>query len=184
MLSVQNSETWALSQANPKTKPIPPKRASLSLKPSQSFPKTEPVFPQSLWLIFPKSVTDFPKVGGTFSLNQLDIFPTREPTMLFQSFFVSNTWHCFFPKTECDLSSRSNAFAKRDISKPVESGKGCAASRGKHLLHVFWRKQVFGYITFPVPRSLAKGFLLYVFSCFLLESWTDTGRNALRRALD
>ena len=31
------------------------------------------------------------------------------------------------------------------ISKLVESGKNCAASRGKHLLHVFWRKQVFGY---------------------------------------
>ena len=53
------------------------------------FPKVGDGFPQSRWLIFPKLVTDlpkigggFPKIGGRFSLNQLNIFPTTEPIML------------------------------------------------------------------------------------------------------
>ena len=47
---------------------FPPNRASLSLK-------TEPIFPQSRWLIFPKSVAHFPKVGGSFSQSRWLILP-------------------------------------------------------------------------------------------------------------
>ena len=76
MLSVQNSETWALSQADPKTKPIfhqtepvCPKKRSLFI------PKTEHVFPKngncfSQKRSSPKSVAGFPKVGGRFSQNR------------------------------------------------------------------------------------------------------------------
>ena len=97
MLSVQNNETWALSQANPKTEPILPKPshfftkteplcpkdgACFSQKRSLFFPKTElhnpggGWFSQSLWQIFLKSVADFsqslwriskiPKIGDRF----------------------------------------------------------------------------------------------------------------------
>ena len=89
MLSVQNNETWALSQANPKTEPILP-------KPSHFFTKTEPLCPKDgacfsqkrslffakngasqpgRWLIFPKSVADFPKVCGWFSQKSVTDFP-------------------------------------------------------------------------------------------------------------
>ena len=47
-------------------------------------------FPKSV-AHFPKVGDRFPQVGGTFSLNQLHIFPTTEPIMLFQTpgFFFS-----------------------------------------------------------------------------------------------
>ena len=98
MLSVQNSETWALSQANPKTEqlfpsnrasfspkrslffpytePVFPKnQANFSQKPSQFFPKTEPGFPQKRSQFVPKTEPVFPKHGASFSLfaRQLDM---------------------------------------------------------------------------------------------------------------
>ena len=70
MLSVQSSETWALSQANPKTKPISPKPNQFFPKPNLFVPKTEPVFPKKGTCFFPKSVTHFPKIGNGFPRNR------------------------------------------------------------------------------------------------------------------
>ena len=82
MLSVQNSETWALSQANPKTEPIFPP------KPTRFFPKTEPLcpkngacfsqkrnmfFPKKRSMFFPK--TELPKVDGWFPQSRWRISP-------------------------------------------------------------------------------------------------------------
>ena len=68
---------------------------------------------------FRKSVADFPKVGDRFPQSRWKIFTksvghfsNNRTNYVIPKFFVSNTWHCFFPKTECDLSSRSNAFAQ------------------------------------------------------------------------
>ena len=87
MLSVQNSEAWALSQANPKTEPISPQtepvfREVFPKHRDGFFPQTEPVFhkhrayfsksgaSQKRWRISPKSVTDFPKIGDGFPQNR------------------------------------------------------------------------------------------------------------------
>ena len=80
MLSVQSSETWALSQANPKTEPISPKPNQFFPKPNLFAPKTERFspksvthfpkigngFPRNRWWISSKSATDFPKIGDAF----------------------------------------------------------------------------------------------------------------------
>ena len=86
MLSVQNRETWALSQANPKTKPIfhqtapvcHKKRSLLSQTRRRFFSKNEACLSQKPSLFFqkrisPKSVTDFPKVGDRFPQNRRQI---------------------------------------------------------------------------------------------------------------
>ena len=118
MLCVQNSETWAPSQAQkrtnfPQTEPVfhqngatlsqrrslffpkmghvlPKNGACFGQKRSMFFPKTEHVFPnkffkteifpengasQSRWLVSPRSVTDFPKVGDRFSQSRWRISP-------------------------------------------------------------------------------------------------------------
>ena len=102
MLSVQNSETWALSQANPKTEqlfpsnrasfspkrslffpytePVFPKnQANFSQKPSQFFPKTEPGFPQKRSQFVPKTEPVFPKHGDGFFHKRSLFFPNTEP---------------------------------------------------------------------------------------------------------
>jgi hypothetical protein len=59
-------------------------------KRSMFFPKTETVFPkngasQSRWLVSPKSVPDFPKIGGGFSLKTEPIYcPEAEPVVLLE----------------------------------------------------------------------------------------------------
>ena len=82
MLSIQNSETWALSQNNPKTEPVVPQKQA----------KTKPVFPKlsqfpkepvshKIGCRFPNSTADSPQIqpdvlkvkllqsGGQFSQN-------------------------------------------------------------------------------------------------------------------
>ena len=87
MLSVQNSETWALSQANPKTKPI--------------FHQTAPVwgFPQNRWRISPNSVADFLKVCNGFSQNRWQIFPKSVT-----DFLKIGGW---FPRKRCQFLSKT-----------------------------------------------------------------------------
>ena len=79
------------------------------------FPKIGDRFPQSRWLIFPKSVAHFPKVGDRFPQSWWNIFikSVAHFSNNRTNHVVPNTWHCFFPKTECDLSThRSKAFAQ------------------------------------------------------------------------
>ena len=65
-------------------------------------PKTEPVFPksgasQNPWQIFPKSVTDFPRVCGWFSQSLWQIFPK------FVADFSQSLWQ-IFTKSVADFS--------------------------------------------------------------------------------
>ena len=116
MLSVQNSETWALSQANPKTKPIfhqtapvCPKKQSLFFQ-KRSFPKTVTDFPkiggrfsQNRWRISPKSVADFPKIGDGFPQNRWRISPNSVADFLkVCNGFSQNRWQ-IFPKSVMDF---------------------------------------------------------------------------------
>ena len=75
MLSVQSSETWALSQANPKTEPISPKPNQFFPRPNLFVPKTEPVFPKKGTCFSPKSVTHFPRNWWWISSKSATHFP-------------------------------------------------------------------------------------------------------------
>ena len=84
MLSVQNSEAWALSQANPKTEPISPQTEPVFREVFQTqrrfFPTDGACFSQRRSLFFqkrsfPKTVTDFPKIGDGFPQNRWRISP-------------------------------------------------------------------------------------------------------------
>ena len=91
MPSVQNSETWALSQANPKTYPIfPPNRTN--------FPPNRTSLSQKTELVFPKN--------GACSLQKRSMF--------------FPTWSMFFQKKEHVFPKNGTCFSqKRSFTKPV-----------------------------------------------------------------
>ena len=120
MLSVQNSETWALSQANPKTEQIfPSNRASFSPKRSQFVPKTEPVFPKHGDGFFPQTEPVFPKSQANFSQKPSQFFPKTEPGF-------PQKRSQFVPKTEPVFPKHGDGFFSQ--TEPVFSKHGASFS--------------------------------------------------------
>ena len=111
MLCVQNSETWALSQANPKTKPISPaNRAVFPQKRSQFVPKTEPVLPKNGACFFPKKEHDFSQKRSLFVPKTEHVFP-KNGACFSQNWngFPQNRWQ-ISPKSVTDFPKIGDGF--------------------------------------------------------------------------
>ena len=106
MLSVQNNETWALSQANPKTEPILP-------KPSHFFTKTEPLCP---------------KDGACFSQKRILFFPKTELHNPGGGWFSQSLWQIFL-KSVADFSQSLWRISPKSVADFPKIGDGFPQNR-------------------------------------------------------
>ena len=161
----------------PKTEPLCPKNGAcfsqkrnkfFPKKRSMFFPKTEAVFPkngasQSRWLVSPKSVTDFPKIGGWFSLETEPIYcPEAEPVFLLEQSQSS-------PKTYFLLLLQFRIGTHRRAPYPnetIEFGKN--SKIGLRLCSHAWTHVLSRFIFKDV---ISNSFSFQAFGCNLLSRW-------------